>query len=386
MFFTAGFRMAAWAPLIPDAKARTGIDAAALGLLLLCLGTRSIATMPLAGGVVARFGCRRIFAGATATPCPALPVLFTSVGRQQVMPENVVGPAAIGFPARAISLPTAFLAISGLLLGVAGLGGGCAADPDEPLGSSGSAATGGGAGAAELHQVGESGVVRAAGNDREQQAPPEHRLHKGPHRERATNGHAVRQQREAKPGADQIEHLHPGAAAGALREPIAARGAQPVREAAAPLADQQGFALQLSGGQPVARGERMVLRQHDDTAFLGDLPAIEALRKAGIVGQQRAIQHVRQHRLGQRRCASAKSLEFAAMWREPEVQGPLEYVKHIRHATLGAFAFELSTFAVDCRPDLSMVLYNPATADDLARMAAALDARPVHAPSPAADR
>jgi hypothetical protein len=43
-------------------------------------------------------------------------------------------------------------------------------------------------------------------------------------------------------------------------------------------------------------------------------------------------------------------------------------VKHIRHPVLGHFAFEYSAFAVDGRQDLSMVVYNPATPDDVAAL------------------
>ena len=43
-FFIAGFGLAAWAPLVPYAKARAGLDEATLGLLLLCLGAGSIPT------------------------------------------------------------------------------------------------------------------------------------------------------------------------------------------------------------------------------------------------------------------------------------------------------------------------------------------------------
>jgi transcriptional regulator with XRE-family HTH domain len=59
------------------------------------------------------------------------------------------------------------------------------------------------------------------------------------------------------------------------------------------------------------------------------------------------------------------SPEFRAMWRDNEVRGPHgEAIKHIRHPVLGALAFEYSAFAVDGRPDLSMVVYNPATPED----------------------
>ena len=63
------------------------------------------------------------------------------------------------------------------------------------------------------------------------------------------------------------------------------------------------------------------------------------------------------------------SPEFTTMWRENEVRGGhSEAVKHIRHPALGPLAFEYSAFAVDGRPELSMVVYNPATAEDAERI------------------
>jgi transcriptional regulator with XRE-family HTH domain len=58
------------------------------------------------------------------------------------------------------------------------------------------------------------------------------------------------------------------------------------------------------------------------------------------------------------------SPEFKAMWRDNDVRSHGEGVKHIRHPVLGPVAFEYSAFAVDGRPDLSMVVYNPATPAD----------------------
>jgi len=58
------------------------------------------------------------------------------------------------------------------------------------------------------------------------------------------------------------------------------------------------------------------------------------------------------------------SPEFKALWRDNDVRTHGEGVKHIRHAVLGLIAFEYSAFAVDGRPDLTMVVYNPATPDD----------------------
>src|SRR5271170_4841842 len=56
------------------------------------------------------------------------------------------------------------------------------------------------------------------------------------------------------------------------------------------------------------------------------------------------------------------SPEFKAMWRDNDVRSHGEGVKQMRHPLLGPIAFEYSAFAVDGRPDLSMVVYNPATA------------------------
>ena len=76
-FFIAGFGIAAWAPLVPYAKARAGLDEATLGLLLLCLGAGSILAMPISGMLATRYGCRRVFSAGTVLLCLALPLLAT---------------------------------------------------------------------------------------------------------------------------------------------------------------------------------------------------------------------------------------------------------------------------------------------------------------------
>jgi predicted MFS family arabinose efflux permease len=57
-FLATGFAMACWAPLVPFAKARLGVDEAQLGLLLLCLGVGSILAMPITGMLSVRLGSR----------------------------------------------------------------------------------------------------------------------------------------------------------------------------------------------------------------------------------------------------------------------------------------------------------------------------------------
>ncbi len=65
---------------------------------------------------------------------------------------------------------------------------------------------------------------------------------------------------------------------------------------------------------------------------------------------------------------SGKSAEFARMWTENDVQTVGEGAKTIRHATVGEITFEFSSFAIDGRPDLKLMIYNPAEGEDLEKM------------------
>jgi transcriptional regulator with XRE-family HTH domain len=68
----------------------------------------------------------------------------------------------------------------------------------------------------------------------------------------------------------------------------------------------------------------------------------------------------------------ATSPEFAAMWRDNDVQGHGDGLKVLRHPVAGQLAMEFSGFAVDGRPDLTMVIYNPATTEDADKIRALL--------------
>ncbi len=71
------------------------------------------------------------------------------------------------------------------------------------------------------------------------------------------------------------------------------------------------------------------------------------------------------------------SPEFRAMWAKNDVHGAHgDVVKRIRHPVLGPFAFEYSAFAIDGRPDLSLVVYNPATPADAERIRSLLTPQP----------
>lgn len=74
-FFIGGFAGASWAPLIPFAKVRLGLDDAGLGLILLCFGIGSLTTMPLAGRLASRYGIRPLIVGASLLAALILPSL-----------------------------------------------------------------------------------------------------------------------------------------------------------------------------------------------------------------------------------------------------------------------------------------------------------------------
>lgn len=72
----------------------------------------------------------------------------------------------------------------------------------------------------------------------------------------------------------------------------------------------------------------------------------------------------------------ATSAEFAAMWRDNDVQGQGDGVKVLHHPVAGKLSMEFSGFAIDGRPDLTMVIYNPATPADEAKIRSLLKPAP----------
>ena len=63
-----------------------------------------------------------------------------------------------------------------------------------------------------------------------------------------------------------------------------------------------------------------------------------------------------------------KSTEFAAIWSNHDVRSIGDGVKRIRHPLAGPIAFEFSSFAVDGRPDLKLLAYNPAEDVDVRKI------------------
>lgn len=75
LFLLAGFAAAAWASLVPVAKAATGVNEGQLGLVLLCLGIGSLLAMPVSGVVSTRHGCRKVLMVCGVALCACLPLL-----------------------------------------------------------------------------------------------------------------------------------------------------------------------------------------------------------------------------------------------------------------------------------------------------------------------
>jgi transcriptional regulator with XRE-family HTH domain len=70
---------------------------------------------------------------------------------------------------------------------------------------------------------------------------------------------------------------------------------------------------------------------------------------------------------------SRLSPEFEALWRTNDVRAHGEGLKRLHHPTLGKLELEYSAFAVDGRPDLGMMVYNPVTEADADRIRSCID-------------
>lgn len=95
-FFAAGFAMASWAPLVPFAKARVGVDDATLGTLLLGMGLGSVAAMPLTGAASSRFGSRAAIVTGGLGAALALPGLAAAGSTAVLGAMLVLFGAALG--------------------------------------------------------------------------------------------------------------------------------------------------------------------------------------------------------------------------------------------------------------------------------------------------
>lgn len=72
---------------------------------------------------------------------------------------------------------------------------------------------------------------------------------------------------------------------------------------------------------------------------------------------------------------SRSSPEFDALWRANDVAGHGDGIKRVRHPEIGLVELEFSAFAVDGRPDLGMIVYNPVDAETAGRILSLVAAR-----------
>ena len=79
-FFTGGFTVASWAPLIPFVQSKLALEPYILGLLLLGLGVGSFVGMPLAGTLTQRLGARNAIALSGLASCLLLVLLALMPG------------------------------------------------------------------------------------------------------------------------------------------------------------------------------------------------------------------------------------------------------------------------------------------------------------------
>jgi hypothetical protein len=79
------------------------------------------------------------------------------------------------------------------------------------------------------------------------------------------------------------------------------------------------------------------------------------------------------------------SPEFEAIWRDNDVRSTYgDVAKTLRHPLAGLITLEYSSFAVDGRPDLALVIHNPATPADAERISALIKSQAkAHLSSPA---
>ena len=76
IFLVCGLGIASWAPMVPLAKDRLGLDEADLGLLLLLLGGGALLMMPLSGLMINKVGSRKVIAASVLLSALLLPWLL----------------------------------------------------------------------------------------------------------------------------------------------------------------------------------------------------------------------------------------------------------------------------------------------------------------------
>jgi predicted MFS family arabinose efflux permease len=95
-FLLCGIAVSAWAPMVPLAKERIGLNEAGLGLILLCMGGGAIVTMPLIGPIIQRTGSRPVIIAGSLLTAVVLPILTLASSPFALAATLLVFGAALG--------------------------------------------------------------------------------------------------------------------------------------------------------------------------------------------------------------------------------------------------------------------------------------------------
>jgi predicted MFS family arabinose efflux permease len=96
IFLVCGIGLSSWAPMVPFAKIRLGLNDADLGIVLLSLGAGAILTMPVTGFLINRYGSRTIALISALVIASLLPLLLLANSPYQLAAALFVFGAGIG--------------------------------------------------------------------------------------------------------------------------------------------------------------------------------------------------------------------------------------------------------------------------------------------------
>ena len=108
-YFIVGTGVAVWGTLVPYAKQRLALDESVLGMLLLCIGIGSLLSMPFAGALSGRFGCRRIIILSGTVFLLAIPLLATASSPLMLGADLLIYGASAGVMEVALTIQAVFV-------------------------------------------------------------------------------------------------------------------------------------------------------------------------------------------------------------------------------------------------------------------------------------
>ncbi|KQS34110.1 MFS transporter [Dyadobacter sp. Leaf189] len=96
IFLVCGIGLSSWAPMVPFAKIRLGLNDADLGVVLLALGAGAIFTMPVSGFLINKYGSRVIALISAFVIAALLPLLLLTTSSYQLAAALFVFGAGVG--------------------------------------------------------------------------------------------------------------------------------------------------------------------------------------------------------------------------------------------------------------------------------------------------